>query len=258
MTPPRPPATPAPTDPLLRRRPPAAQPPTHEVHVYGNRVRCATDGRGHPTWRNRDRTELVVDAPSGFIPLWAEDVTLHWRFRPGTLQAFVDPAAAATALERLLAEGLLAWGPSVPVQLVKRESGWDFELVVETVDDCDPVGCVLAQAFFPDGGQHALRLYPKLFEQPRQEQVETLAHELGHVFGLRHFFAQVREQDWPSQLFGTHSPFSIMNYGAPSAMTDADRRDLARLYQSARDGTLPRINGTPIRLVQPFHALGHA
>jgi len=94
-----------------------------------------------------------------------------------------------------------------------------------------------------------------MFEQSFEEQVETMAHELGHVFGLRHFFAQISERRWSSEIFGDHKPFSIMNYGEQSMMTETDRRDLERLYALARRRELTEINGTPIQLVEPFSAL---
>ena len=85
-------------------------------------------------------------------------------------------------------------------------------------------GYVLASAFFPDAGRHELVIYPKMFSQSRREQVDTLIHEVGHIFGLRHFFANIRETAWPSQVFGTHKPFSIMNYGHQSELTDDRQR----------------------------------
>ena len=56
-------------------------------------------------------------------------------------------------------------------------------------------------------------------------------------------------------IFGEHKPFSIMNYGGLSELTDTDRSDLKKLYRSAWDGDLTNINGTPIKLVRPFHSL---
>jgi hypothetical protein len=122
-------------------------------------------------------------------------------------------------------------------------------------DDCDANGCVLASAFFPDAGRHHIYLYPKIFEQSPEEQVETLVHEIGHVFGLRHFFANVSEKAFPSRIFGVHKAFSIMNYGNRSVLT-LDKADLKRLYQLAWSGELTPINGTPIRFVTPFHTIG--
>jgi hypothetical protein len=95
-----------------------------------------------------------------------------------------------------------------------------------------------------------------MFTQVRQEQVETLIHEIGHAFGLRHFFANISETAFPSQIFGTHKPFSIMNYGSQSVLTADDKADLKRLYQLVWSGELTQINGTPIKLVSAFHTIG--
>ena len=94
---------------------------------------------------------------------------------------------------------------------------------------------------------------PRCSPSTRKEQVDTFIHEIGHVFGLRHFFANISEKRWPSEIFGKHKPFSIMNYGDQSELTDDDKSDLKRLYQMAWDGELTEINGTEIRLVKPFH-----
>lgn len=227
-----------------------------DVHVFGNKFVCDTDHRGHATPQGRSPLDIAVDASEGFIPLWARETVLRWRFREQSLKAFKNPAAAKTTIRRLLGDALLAWGDAAPIKFAERTDLWDFEIVMRKAEDCDINGCVLASAFFPDAGRHKLTLYPTLFEQSRQEQVETLIHEIGHVFGLRHFFANLTETAWPVQIFGTHSPFSIMNYGSQSVLTAEDKADLRRLYQQAWSGKLVHINGTPIRLVQPYHAAG--
>src|SRR5262245_8389845 len=167
-----------------------------DVHVFAPGFRCDTEARGHTTPRGRSPLEIVVDASEGFIPLWTKDTTLRWRFRDSTMKYFKSPAAAKTEIRKLLGEALLAWGDAAPVKFAERTDASDFEIVMRKTDDCDANGCVLASAFFPDSGRHQLTLYPKLFTQPRQEQVETLAHEIGHVFGLRHFFANLSETAW--------------------------------------------------------------
>ena len=150
----------------------------------------------------------------------------------------------------------MAWGNAAPVRFTERHDNWDFEVALREEDRCTPQGCVMARAFFPDPGQHELVIYPKMFEQEPQEQLETLVHELGHVFGLRHFFANISEQEWPAVLFGTDTRFSIMNYGADSRLTDNDKNDLVRLYQTVWSGQLAEINGTRIKLMEPFHSAG--
>jgi len=249
------------TDPFQPRDPEeAAREVEPQLHVYGPGAICATEKRGYARPGNRSPQELVVDAPEGFIPLWAKDMTLRWRFQERSMRFFEDPEAAKTAIKGLLGEALLDWGPDViPVKFSQRnDDACDFEIVVRKLDDCDINGCTLARAFFPDQGRHRLELYPEMFTLSRKEQVDTLCHELGHVFGLRHFFAQIHpdEVPFPSEVFGKHRPFTIMNYGSQSELTDDDRADLKGLYQEAWSRLLPEINGTPIRFVKPFSTIG--
>jgi Metallo-peptidase family M12B Reprolysin-like len=225
------------------------------VHVLGRGIICDTDRRGHPTPQGRSPNEIVVDASEGFIPLWEDDMILRWRFRERSLDYFEDPAAAKAEIRNLFADALLAWGSAAPVTFTHDDDLWDFEIVMRSGDQCNAFGCVLAAAFFPDGGRHELELYPKMFTQVRKEQVDTFIHEIGHVFGLRHFFANVSETAWPSEIFGRHEKFSIMNYGGLSELTDVDKEDLTLLYQSVWGGELTHINGTPIRLVKPYSTL---
>jgi hypothetical protein len=228
------------------------------VHVLGRGTICDTDRRGHPTPQGRSPAEIVVDASEGFIPLWKNDTILRWRFRERSLDYFEDPAPAKAEIRNLFAAALLAWGSAAPVTFTYNEDLWDFEIVMRSGDQCSAFGCVLAGAFFPDGGRHELELYPKMFTQVRKEQVDTFIHEIGHVFGLRHFFASVSETAWPSEIFGRHNKFSIMNYGELSELTEVDKEDLTLLYQSVWGGELTHINGTPIRLVKPYSALAPA
>lgn len=243
------------------------------LHVYGKGagsgkgIICVTDSLGQPKhpWRDDPEivemlkrvshdflTEIVVDATEGFIPLWEEHSTLRWRFNDVSMQVFADPAAAKTAIEALFAEAVGRWGNACPVSFKKDDSRYDFEIRMHSEKRCSPNGCVLASAFFPDGGQHELQIYPTMFEQPREEQIETLVHEIGHVFGLRHFFALVSESAWPAIIYGEHKKFSIMNYGADSRLTDDDKADLQRLYENVWARKIVALNGTPITLMRPF------
>lgn len=244
---------PAPDAPALHK-PSKRAPDEQRTHRYRDQaVVCETDTRGYGSPGNRGPLEIVVDATEGFIPLWGPDVTLRWRIQPQSLALFRDPDAAASYLRNVFALGLLAWGDAAPTRFKEADEAWDFELAVNAQTNCRPTGgCTLARAFFPDAGRHDLLLYPTLFEQPFDEQVETMAHELGHVFGLRHFFAPVAETEWASEIFGTHNQFSIMNYGVNSAMSTDDQRDLADLYARVWRGDLEAINDTPVKLVRPF------
>jgi len=224
-----------------------------KIHKYRKKgFVCDTDTRGFKTPDNRPPTELVLDATEGFVPLWDNDVTLRWRFQELALLQFANADEIKIYVRALLAEGIALWEDAAPVRFTEAHDAWDFEVVVMAEDKCRSGGCTLASAFFPDAGQHELRIYPIMFQQSKTEQRETMAHEVGHIFGLRHFFADVAETAWPVEIFGDHKRFSIMNYGHESMMTDADRSDLKTLYELARSGALRAINGTPIKLMRPF------
>lgn len=240
-------------NPLQPKKTDAARVEGKDVHLYNNHVICVTDARGFKTHRNRSSLEIRVDATDGFIPLWEEGVTLRYRFNKRSIQRyFEDPESAKAEILQLFGEALAAWGDAAPVKFSHDENLPDFEIVMIQSADCDASGCVLASAFFPDAGRHRFNIYPTMFEQTRKKQVETFVHEIGHIFGLRHFFANISETQWDSRLFGEDNPFSIMNYGHESVLTEADKTDLRKLYRSAWNGQLTEIDGAPIRLVRPF------
>jgi hypothetical protein len=240
-----------------------------ELFRYGKHknIVCVTDKRGSPREDQSElieavrrvapdpRVEIVVDATKGYIPLWDQSVTLRWTFNEVSMKAFSNPAGAKTAIEALLDEALSRWGDACPVKFVRDDQRYDFEFAMRSRKRCSAVGCVLASTFFPDGGQHEFVMYPTLFdEQTYVEQVETFIHELGHVFGLRHFFALIRETAMPAIIFGKHKKFSIMNYGKESRLTEDDKADLKRLYDGVWSRKITALNGTRFKLMQPSSA----
>jgi len=220
-----------------------------QVQKLQGKIICTTDYRA----RKKSPLDIVLDATEGFIPLWAKNSVLRWRFNTASLAVFQQPEALKRKIRDLLSHAISAWGNATPIRFIENADNSDFEIVVERNESCTPQGCTLARAFFPDAGRHQLIIFPTMFRQTEKEQVDTMTHEIGHVFGLRHFFAPENETAWPSVIFGEHKPFSIMNYGRNSELTPTDKRDLKQLYESVWNGQLTQINGTPIKLVRPYH-----
>ncbi|KAF9973689.1 hypothetical protein BGZ75_001071 [Mortierella antarctica] len=225
-----------------------ARPDEHsKIHQFGKGRLCVTGERA----RELSPLEAMLQASDGFIPLWEKNVTLRYRFDWRTL------SRSGKTKEEILAlfnKAVNQWGDAAPVSFTESSTAWDFEFVILKDDDCDQTGCVLASAFFPGGGQQQLVIYPKMFTQEEPSQVETLVHELGHIFGLRHWFALLKERRWRAVPWGTQNPISIMNYGDESKLTEEDKIDLKLLYAQARNRTLTSINGTPIVLFEPYSA----
>lgn len=222
------------------------------LHKYNNNIICITDSKGYPQPNNKDLFEIRIDSSNGFIPLWEKGVTINWRFSKSFGSYFSKPEAAKAGVRKLLGEAILAWQDACPIKFHEDNDAWDFEIAMHQ-KNCNNNGCVLASAFFPDPGQNIFYIYPTMFEQDHQEQVETMEHEIGHIFGLRHFFANISEKEWSSELFGTDNAFSIMNYGDKSRLTADDIKDLKILYELVWSGKLTEINGTEIKLFKSYH-----
>jgi hypothetical protein len=228
-------------------------------HVFGKdgRILCDTEHRGHRTPKNMAPLDLVLTRTEGFIPLWEKGTTLHWRFQERAIRALSNRVEVMTEVRNLFAAAVLDWGSAAPVKFSEDQNLWDFEIVIRNADyGNDSNAGVLASGFFPDAGRHEFVVYPLLFEQSPKEQKDTFIHETGHIFGLRHFFADVDETAWPVEVFGVRNRFTIMNYGFESELTDIDKGDLRRLYAAAWSGALSNINGAPIRFVKPYHLSG--
>lgn len=193
--------------------------------------------------------EVIVGERDGYIPLWQENTVLNWKFSAEISALDHRKATIANLLEKALA----LWGDAAPVQFRQSHYDWDLEIVISRYDRLNSEGRrVRADGFFPSETKNKLKFYPHFFGLTAAEQERIVLHELGHIFGLRHYFAGEAESDLPSHLFGEHRKFTIMNYGEFQKFSDADKRDLKRLYDLAWKGELTEIGGTPIELLAPF------
>lgn len=209
------------------------------------------------TVKNPDGSEETVEIArvvvglGDHIPLWNKNVTLKWRFSP-LFDTNDNLKLVKQQLRFLIRQAISKWGDAAPIQFQETSGDFDFE-VVTMADNCNAEGaCSLASAFFPNSDQNKVVIFPRLFTLETSKQVDTIAHEMGHIFGLRHFFAQEKEGQWQSEIFGHHNPLTIMNYGELSTLTEQDKADLKRLYSLVWSGELNDINGLPVDLFSPF------
>lgn len=190
-------------------------------------------------------TELVIGLKYN-IPLWNQNVTLKWKFN-SAFDDYTNSTEVKQYIRTIFTNAINEWGDASPVIFQEDNNQWDFDITI-LPDNCNQSGCTLASAFFPNEDKNILILHPKMFEQTKKEQIETLIHEIGHIFGLRHYFAKEKESSWRSEVFGVHYPLTIMNYGNYSTLTEQDRTDLKLLYQKVWNGQLTNINGLAIKL----------
>lgn len=189
--------------------------------------------------------EIVVGL-GDYIPLWDKNVILKWRLSP-SFNEYSNSENVKNSIRELFEEALSQWGDASPIKFEESIDNFDFEIIMRP-DSCNINGCTLASAFFPNSSIKVLALFPKIFTQSKVEQVETLVHEIGHIFGLRHYFAKELEGTWRSEIFGDHNPLTIMNYGNESTLTEQDRIDLKKLYSLVWNKEIDNINGLPIKL----------
>jgi hypothetical protein len=229
-----------------------------KIYEFKNKFICSTDSRGYASPKNRTPNELVLDASHRFIPLWKKNQVLMYSFNLKSLTYFRDVTSAKLGIQEIFQKAILEWGDAAPIKFTEAQpnDGWDFEFYMNSNDDCESGGCVLAKSFFPGAGSQQLVLFPQFFAQSRTEQIKTLTHEIGHIFGLRHFFANLRETHWAYVTFGRQLEMTIMEYGSNCKLTEIDKLDLKDLYQKVWLREVTDINKTPIRLFKTYNKSG--
>ena len=109
----------------------------------------------------------------------------------------------------------------------------------------------LASAFFPNKVQE-VRVYDKTLVEPDWRKVlkNSFLHEIGHIIGLRHEFANDPDPDnenkpfeTPAQRFGSVNPHSVMSYDDVNNINEMDKNDVIAFYKLANRSL---INGAPI------------
>lgn len=229
-----------------------------EIHSRGDvKFLCLTEEEKKVKKKVKKKKEepVLLKAVVGYgdnIPLWNKNVTLKWKFN-AMFDAYSNSDDVKNYIRGLINSAILSWGTAAPIQFKETSSNtFDFDITMAP-DNCTAAGaCSLAAAFFPNANQNSVALFPRMFTLNKSKQVDTIIHEMGHIFGLRHYFAQEKEDQWRSEIFGHHNPLTIMNYGDLSTLTAYDKEDLETLYNLVWSGKLKDINGLPVELFNSF------
>ncbi|KAF2149797.1 hypothetical protein K461DRAFT_281014 [Myriangium duriaei CBS 260.36] len=137
------------------------------------------------------------------------------------------------------ADGQAAYAANKLNDAAKQWNALDLGVTFEWVDSIDDstfalqyrkaAGSTLAEAFFPNEDMtNTVTVYQSAFDPRNIGSMDAIfLHELGHVLGLRHEFAQIEGDFVP---FGARNPKSVMSYNFPPAMQDSDKVDTQGFY----------------------------
>jgi len=195
-----------------------------------------------------DRSDqLYIQLSEGIVYLWKFDSVLTWTIKSRTFQSLEH---ANFAQQNIIA-AIQDWGITGVNFRYVEESQIDSATFIVKYTKAQSGGTA-AKAFFPVEEQSELMIYPLAFSAGQINYLrQILAHEIGHIFGLRHEFA-IREND-PAVQFGPSNPASVMNYNSPPVIQESDKAWLQKLY--AKENPLTKFAGSdafPIERLLPF------
>lgn len=123
-------------------------------------------------------------------------------------------------------------------------------------DPDDPSDTTLAMSFFPNEKNQTVWVYASAL-QPRNfdDLPSILAHEIGHILGLRHEFAitgdaakDLSAEGEGARQFMEPNYNSVMSYNFPPTIQDTDKRGIKAFYKlknGAKVGGLPVTDYIP-------------
>lgn len=194
-------------------------------------LHCVTQGHG-----SDGAFRAQIGLPGHQVPRWAAGTKLRYVICAETFPHPEDAALAASNLAQAIDQFA-----DVPVTFeeVTRNTKAHFRVVYKDPVCADEAN-VLASAFFPNRGPRntrTLHIYALAFRKRHiGSQVQVLAHEVGHILGLRHEFAP-ESAECRSFTYGRRNPDSIMSYPADwstAKVTQQDIDELRGLYLDTR------------------------
>ncbi|XXH04253.1 Nuclear aminoacylation-dependent tRNA export pathway component [Hypoxylon texense] len=205
-----------------------------EDHLnMGSECRCVTE------WRIGNGADGYTKARvgyGGFAGRWKHGSVLRYNINKGSFKT----QDLAKFIEMETIKAISMWGnPGVEFKMVDGDQKATFQIQYrdrpEDQEPDDQYGGAYAESFFPQTRPGILYVYEwALNESNKLHLANILAHEIGHILGLRHEFAGVIERRLPSVLWGKPNPKSVMNYfrnaAAWSSVQKQDIQEVKEFY----------------------------
>jgi hypothetical protein len=184
------------------------------------------------------------------VPRWQRGLVLAYVICAETFPTPDDAVFATSQLTNAIA----MWkGVGVTFKQVKRDDPANFRVVYRDLPQSGRRD-VLALAFVPNNGvpeNRTLFIYALAFGKDHvNHQANFLAHEIGHVLGLRHEFSLETETASWSATWMSRSPNSVMKYYSDPSMWCVQQQDLDEL-QAFYDDPMTEYHNMPVRNFVP-------
>lgn len=184
--------------------------------------RCATQ----PPATGAARLRIGYD---GHIPRWQKGSTIKYII---CRKSFSDPDLAILTAAQAVEATHMWQGIGVTFKLVHSDRKATFQIQYRDLPrhlPRDYASNIFAEAFFPQEGRGTLFVYKlALEEENRSYLANILAHEFGHILGLRHEFAR-EAMEIKSVVLGKRNEKSVMNYFEKPSLWSVQKQDLKDL-----------------------------